>query len=147
MKQASLLPAIAVLALATVLLLVLLGSPASRSARPGVAPTSAPAPESSVNANGFTLTSARIALPEAHARFPDGPGADVVNANCTACHSADMALAQPPLTADQWKATVTKMREVYKAPVADADMPAILAYLAAMPGQRTESVPAASAGR
>jgi hypothetical protein len=40
-----------------------------------------------------------------------------------------MALTQPALSKDQWKATVTKMREVYKAPVVDKDVPAIIAYL------------------
>ena len=46
-----------------------------------------------------------------------------------------MALTQPALSADQWKATVTKMREVYKAPVAEKDVDAIVAYLTAMPSQ------------
>ncbi|MGJ3627640.1 hypothetical protein AB5I41_12915 [Sphingomonas sp. MMS24-JH45] len=41
-----------------------------------------------------------------------------------------MILNQPRLTAEQSQATVTKMREVYKAPVADAEVPAIVAYLA-----------------
>ncbi len=47
-----------------------------------------------------------------------------------------MALTQPALSADQWKATVTKMREVYKAPVAEKDVDAIVAYLTAMPHQK-----------
>ena len=51
-----------------------------------------------------------------------------------------MALTQPALSADQWKATVTKMRETYKAPVAEKDVPAIVAYLSAMPSQN--AVPA-----
>ena len=40
-----------------------------------------------------------------------------------------------PWTAEQWRAEVAKMREVYKAPVADADVPSIVAYLAS--GRRT----------
>jgi hypothetical protein len=47
-----------------------------------------------------------------------------------------MALTQPALSADQWKATVTKMREVYKAPVAEKDVNAIVAYLIAMPSHK-----------
>jgi hypothetical protein len=43
-----------------------------------------------------------------------------------------MAMTQPVLSADQWKATVTKMKDVYKAPVADKDIPAIVDYLTAM---------------
>ncbi len=40
-----------------------------------------------------------------------------------------MALSQPVLSEVQWKAIITKMRETYKAPVADKDVPAIIAYL------------------
>ena len=40
-----------------------------------------------------------------------------------------MILAQPPLSAEQWQATVTKMREAYHAPVPEADDSAIVAYL------------------
>jgi hypothetical protein len=42
-----------------------------------------------------------------------------------------MAMDQPVLSADQWKATVTKMKDVYKAPVVKA-YPAIVDYLTAM---------------
>jgi len=58
-----------------------------------------------------------------------GPGSDPVNANCTACHSADMVFAQPPLTRTAWQAEVTKMIKVYKASVAEEDIPAIVDYL------------------
>ena len=61
--------------------------------------------------------------------FPAGPNASVLDANCTSCHSASMVLSQPRLKADQWEAIVTKMRTVYRAPVADADVPAIVEYL------------------
>lgn len=94
------------------------------------------APRSSVSGGGFTLASASIDLPGDEAMFPDGPHADTVNNVCTACHSASMALTQPPMSADQWRATVTKMREIYKAPVDEKDVPAIVAYLVAMPSQK-----------
>jgi cytochrome c553 len=58
-----------------------------------------------------------------------GEGADPVNANCTACHSAEMVLAQPPLTKAVWQSEVTKMVKVYKASVDEKDIPAILEYL------------------
>lgn len=131
-------PSIGVLGLGliglTALLLLAVGAPSGRVAPPP-APAAAP-PPSRVSAGGFTLASASVDLPADEAPYPDGPHADVVNANCTACHSASMALNQPALAADQWKAEVTKMREVYHAPVAEADMPAIVAYLTAMPTQK-----------
>lgn len=70
-----------------------------------------------VAAGGFTLASDSVDLPIEDQRYPDGPHADVINANCTACHSASRVLIQPPSSADQWKAEVTKMRETYKAPM------------------------------
>jgi hypothetical protein len=72
-------------------------------------------------------------------QYPDGPNADIINANCTSCHSASMAMTQPALAPDQWKGIVTKMRDVYKAPVAEKDMPAIVSYLSAMPSQQSAS--------
>ena len=46
---------------------------------------------------------------------PDGPGSDLVNGNCLACHSAGMVLTQPALSPMQWRAEVEKMRTAYKA--------------------------------
>ena len=117
------------------LVLVSVGAPSERQPPAPVA-TSTPV-ASSVSAHGFTLTSAAVDLPDDEQTYPDGPHADMVNANCTACHSASMALTQPALSADQWKATVTKMRDIYKAPVPAKDVDAIVAYLVAMPSQRT----------
>ena len=52
-------------------------------------------------------------------------------ANCVACHSAEYMLYQPP-TAPRpyWDAMVKRMKGVFKAPIDDADMPAIVDYLA-----------------
>lgn len=58
-----------------------------------------------------------------------GEGSDPINANCTACHSAEMVLAQPPLAKATWQAEVTKMVKVYKASVDEKDIPAIVEYL------------------
>lgn len=77
----------------------------------------------------IALVSASIALPEDSVTLPAGPHVDLVTARCTACHSAEMILSQPGLSPDQWQATVTKMREAYKADVPASDEPAILAYL------------------
>lgn len=94
-----------------------------------------------VTAGGFTLTSTSITLPAETQLFPSGPHADAINGNCTGCHSASMVLTQPRLTPEQWQAEVKKMREVYKAPVAEADVPAILAYLGQLPGQSGAAQP------
>lgn len=114
--------------------LLAIGAPNSRVAPPPAAPAAPPPP--SVSANGFSLASTFVDLPTDEEQYPDGPHADIINANCTSCHSASMALTQPALSADQWKATVTKMREVYKAPVSEKEVDAIVAYLTAMPSQK-----------
>ena len=95
------------------------------------AATQAAAPPSQVAAGGVTLTSVSVELPDDQP-YPKGPGADVMNANCTACHSANMALNQPRLSAADWKGEVEKMRGTYKATVADKDVPAIVQYLTDM---------------
>ena len=113
----------------TAIVLLAIGAPNSRIAP--VKQPDAPAPPR-VSVRGFTLASTSVDLPVDDQQYPDGPHADVINANCTSCHSASMALSQPPLSAEQWSAEVTKMRELYKAPVAAADVPAIVGYLTAM---------------
>jgi len=72
-----------------------------------------------------------VELPADATAFPDGPNVKVVTQNCLACHSADMVLDQPLLPRATWAAEVTKMRNVYKAPVSDADAALIVDYLAA----------------
>ena len=51
--------------------------------------------------------------------------------NCVVCHSAEYMQYQPP-TAPRayWDAMVKRMKVVFKAPIDDADMPAIIDYLA-----------------
>jgi hypothetical protein len=72
-----------------------------------------------------------IDLPPDAASFPDGPNVKTVSQNCLACHSADMVLDQPLLPRATWTAEVAKMRNVYKAPITDADAALIVDYLAA----------------
>lgn len=92
---------------------------------------SAPAP-SAVSANGVTLRSVSVDNPDSDRTFA-GPGADVVNNNCLACHSAGMVLTQPRLPRAAWQAEVEKMRNTFKAPVDAGDVPAIVDYLASLP--------------
>lgn len=101
---------------------------------------------SRITVGGFTLSSSTIDLSVDEPGYPDGPDADTVTANCSACHSAAMALTQPRLSAAQWKAIVEKMRGVYKAPVAEEDVPAIVAYLTAMSDRLPAAPDAVPAG-
>jgi len=59
------------------------------------------------------------------------PGYAKAQVNCVVCHSAEYMKYQPP-TAPRayWDAMVKRMKVVFKAPIDDADMPAIVDYLA-----------------
>jgi cytochrome c5 len=74
------------------------------------------------------------ALPEETAAFSPGPNLEVVQNNCTACHSADYIRTQPRgpnFKKDFWQAEVTKMIKVYGAPIDEADVGRIVDYLTA----------------
>ena len=86
----------------------------------------APAPEP------MRFTSQQVELPSSDRVFPDGPGAEAINNNCLACHSAGMVLTQPKLSKAQWTETVNKMVHAYKAPVDQADVQTIVDYLTAL---------------
>ncbi len=92
-------------------------------------------PASGVAEPAFTLKSVKVDLPESETTFP-GPGADAINNNCLACHSAGMVLTQPSMTRTAWQAEVEKMIRVYKAPVDSKDAAAIIDYLARTKGAR-----------
>jgi hypothetical protein len=83
-------------------------------------------------APAFDLKSTTVDLPDGDRTFPPGPGADVLNNNCLACHSAGMVLNQPALPRAAWAAEVNKMITAYRAPVASKDVDAIVNYLAAL---------------
>jgi hypothetical protein len=73
-------------------------------------------------------------LPDEIAAFKAGPNLDVVQNNCTGCHSADYINTQPrdvKSKKDFWQAEVTKMIKLYGAPISEADVPKIVEYLAA----------------
>jgi cytochrome c5 len=80
------------------------------------------------------LKPVKIDLPDSDKMFPDGPGADAINNNCLACHSADMVLNQPALSKQAWATEVNKMINNYKAPIAPEDVGAIVDYLTALKG-------------
>lgn len=70
-------------------------------------------------------------LPETvPAVLADSEGEVVVN-NCSSCHSLEYIVTQPRGKGAQfWKDSVTKMVNVYKAPVEPADAEAVAAVLA-----------------
>jgi mono/diheme cytochrome c family protein len=73
-------------------------------------------------------------LPEETAAFKPGTNLEVVQNNCTACHSADYIRTQPrgeKFKKDFWAAEVTKMIKVYGAAIEDADVGKIVEYLTA----------------
>ena len=90
-------------------------------------------------AAGLGLVAAHAApvsytLPEETAAFKPGPNLEVVQNNCTACHSADYVKTQPrgeKFKKEFWQAEVTKMIKVYGAPIDDSDVGKIVDYLTA----------------
>ena len=74
-----------------------------------------------------------ITLPPDAVQLTPGPlpGYAKAQANCTMCHSAEYMRYQPPNAArPYWDAMVHRMKTVFKAPIADEDMPEIVDYLA-----------------
>jgi mono/diheme cytochrome c family protein len=84
----------------------------------------------------MSFKSVSVDLPPGDDMFPNRSGADAINNNCLACHSADMVLNQPALPKAEWEAEVDKMRTAYKAPVDPKDVDAILAYLVSVKGAK-----------
>jgi mono/diheme cytochrome c family protein len=85
-------------------------------------------------ANALLASPVDYKLPDETAAFRPGNNLDVVQANCTGCHSADYIETQPrgeKSKKDFWQAEVTKMIKVYGAPIDPADVSRIVDYLAA----------------
>jgi cytochrome c5 len=88
-----------------------------------------------------TFSDTSITLPDDPPGFtdlPDLPGRDAVIANCTACHSPSTMLQQPKVSREKWESQVTKMVEIYKAPVDPDAVPAIVDYMVAVQAQQGE---------
>jgi len=79
----------------------------------------------------FTFQNTSITLPADTTMLPPGPNVELVSANCSGCHSAEMILTQPRLTRAAWEGEVAKMIKVYRAPVDEAAVPQIVEYLVA----------------
>ncbi len=120
-----------------VLLALGAGLGAALAPLPGHAQSQGPAPTQPP----LTLKSVSIDLPTGDRMFP-GPGSDAINNNCLACHSAGMVLNQPAMPRAAWETEVRKMINVYKAPVAAGDVPAIVSYLTSTKGIKQAEDPA-----
>jgi cytochrome c553 len=75
------------------------------------------------------IKSTTVDLPAGDNLFSGGADADAINNNCLACHSTEMVLTQPALPKAVWEAEVRKMINVYRAPIDEADVAGIVAYL------------------
>jgi sulfite dehydrogenase (cytochrome) subunit B len=80
----------------------------------------------------FLLLAAPAQAQEEKIALKDVQGRDVVEQNCSACHSLDYIVMNSPfLDQAKWEATVKKMIASYHAPIEPADSATILAYLQA----------------
>jgi sulfite dehydrogenase (cytochrome) subunit B len=83
-------------------------------------------------ASAFAGTKSIVLPPDGVSLRPSElPGFAKAQSNCVGCHSAEYMLYQPSSAPRAyWDAMVKRMKDVFKAPVPDADMPAIVDYLA-----------------
>ena len=73
---------------------------------------------------------------ESDVQLKDGPGKQLVVANCTMCHSLDyIPMNSPFLDPKAWEASVNKMIKAMGAPIAEVDVQKIVDYLAAQYGK------------
>ena len=73
---------------------------------------------------------------ESQVRLRDGPGRQLVEANCVMCHSLDyIPMNSPFLDRKGWEASVNKMIKVMGAPIAEPDAQKIADYLAGQYGK------------
>jgi cytochrome c5 len=83
-----------------------------------------------------------VSLPTSAAVFPAGQGSDIANANCLICHSAGMALRQPPLTVAEWDTEISKMKASFGAPIPLGQIDELAHYLGVINGRVSGSGPA-----
>jgi sulfite dehydrogenase (cytochrome) subunit B len=120
MTRASLLAALA--------LAMQLGWSAAHAAdMPSTSPSPAPARP--------PLVAKSITIPHDEPYLPPLPGHDAFVSNCVICHTPRYISGQPNFPRAVWTAEVNKMIKVYGAPIAQADVAAIVNYLVAWNGQ------------
>lgn len=77
----------------------------------------------------------QVRLPDSQNTFPPGAGAELANAQCMICHSVGMVTRQPPLSFEEWKGEVNKMRSVYGAPLPADQVDQLAKYLTTINGK------------
>src|SRR4051794_30199276 len=82
-----------------------------------------------------------ITLPPETATYKTAPGVELAQANCLMCHSTEYVSSQPPMPRKFWEASVKKMKEKYGAPTPDAQVAALVDYLAATYGASEKRTP------
>jgi mono/diheme cytochrome c family protein len=87
------------------------------------------------------FTAVNVTLPPGSVTFPPGNGAEIANANCVICHSTGMVLTQPPLTMEEWKTEIMKMRNAFGAPIPADQVDALSRYLSVINGRKSEAAP------
>ena len=76
------------------------------------------------------LIAAPALAQEQQVELKKAPGVDKVETNCAVCHSLDYIQMNSPFpNAALWDAEVAKMRNVFGAPINDADAAVIADYL------------------
>ena len=73
----------------------------------------------------------RLELPKEEPTLKAGAGVELARSACSACHSLDYVITQPPLNRAQWTASVEKMKARFGAPLSTNEIPALVAYLEA----------------
>jgi mono/diheme cytochrome c family protein len=94
-----------------------------------------------------TWAKVEVKLPTSSTLFPAGNGADIANGQCLICHSAGMVLRQPPLTQDEWRSEVNKMRNAFGALLPADQVDALARYLYSIDGSRAPTDRAVSDGQ
>ncbi len=80
----------------------------------------------------FAGMAAGVEFPRETATYKksDLPGFQTASGLCMICHSSQYASSQPPNSSPAyWSATVHKMKDVFKAPIQEEMIPAIVEYL------------------
>jgi mono/diheme cytochrome c family protein len=83
------------------------------------------------------LAASTAVAAEREVPLKDGPGKELVLANCGVCHSLDyVPMNSPFLDRKGWQASVDKMVKVMGAPISPEDAQKIVDYLVAQYGKK-----------
>jgi cytochrome c5 len=105
------------------------------AAATGWATTKVGSPRATGTKEGRQWAVVSVELPVSNEIFPPGPGADVADSQCLICHSAGMVLRQPPLTKEEWRSEIQKMRAAYGALLPADQVDALSEYLQRIDGR------------